>query len=174
MKRTLQLLFAITLAVIITLAFTGCAAEQVQGPAGPQGSAGEQGIQGIQGPEGPQGEPGAQAITGGITLNVPGSGIQRPGSLVAEINHGLTGIELPPQITVGLVTPSGIIMHNEFIFGLQNYLEGIILDTDESFPSISFVVFDVTLETFKIAIMSTEDESTSITIQWWAVPAEAV
>jgi hypothetical protein len=172
MKKITQLLFTLILITLMIFIFTGCSAEQIQGPPGPQGQTGEQGEPGLQGDPGPQGKPGPQAMTGEISLTIPGAGIQLPGSLVVEINHGLLGMELPPRITVGLVTQNGIIMDNDFIRGLQIYLEEIIVGPDESLPSVAFMVFDVTLETFKIVAMSIESESNTIVVQWWAVPTE--
>ena len=172
MKTVGKVLVIFTITAILVLSVAGCSGEQgtagLTGPAGPQG---EQGIQGEQGLTGPQGEPGPQATTGEISLTIPGYGIQAPGSLTIEVSYGLLGIELPPCIYIGLVTQNGIIMDNDFIYGFQTYLKQIIESPGETLPKVSFTVYDVTLETFKIAAMSTEDTATTIVIQWWAIPA---
>ena len=174
MKRLIGLTALILISMMVML--TGCPATEAEvgptGPTGPQGEQGSAGPQGEQGPDGPQGEPGILATTGEIATTVPGAGIQSPGSKTIEVNHGLEGLEEPPFISVGLVTDYGIIIDDDFIFGFQYFLETTISGAD-NIPKIAFAIFDITTESFKLAIMCTEDSSTQITLRWWAMPAIA-
>jgi hypothetical protein len=172
MKKITQLLFTLALITLMILIFTGCTAEQIQGPPGPQGQAGEQGIAGPQGEPGAQGEPAPLATTGEVTFTIPGYGLSSPGNIVIEVSHEIEGVKLPPYISLGIVSEYGIIIGNDFIFGFQNYLERMIAGQDESLPQVAFTVFDITTETFKIAVMCTEQQPTTITIRWWAIPAQ--
>ena len=175
MKRLITALMALLLLFSVTLLSTGCPTEQEQGPIGPQGPSGEQGPigpQGEQGLAGPQGAPGILATTGEVTLTIPGYGLQSPGSKVIEVSHELEGIILPPCITLGLVTEYGIVMDEDFIFGFQNYLEEMIVGEDNSLPKVACAVFDITVQTFNIAAICTEQTATEITLRWWATPAQ--
>ena len=172
MKKIGISLFLVIMVILLMASFPGCTSKQ--GLAGPQGPIGEQGPigpQGEQGPQGPQGEPGSCATSGEISLTIPRYGLQTPGSLVIEVDHGLQGVELPPYIHIGLVTENGIIMESDFIFGMQTYLKQIIATSGDSLPKVAFTVFDTTLESFKIAAMSTEDQITTVIVRWWAIPA---
>ena len=172
MKTIGSALILVIMVILLMVYIPGCTSKQ--GPVGPQGPIGQQGLTGPQGEQGPlglQGEPGAQAASGEISITIPRYGLQTPGSLVIEVDHGLQGIELPPYIHIGLVTENGIIMESDFIFGLQNYLKQIIATSGDSLPKVAFTVFDTTLESFKIAAMSTEDQITTVIVRWWAIPA---
>jgi hypothetical protein len=138
MKTRGKVLVFITIMAVLILSVAGCTGEQ-----GPQGLTGQPGPQGIQGPPGPQGEPGPKAITGEISISIPSAGTVHAGGAVVEVNHGLQGIELPPCITLGLVTSSGILMSAAETYSLHLDLRQLVLDT--GVEPVSFVAFDVTL-----------------------------
>ena len=168
MKTRGKVLVFITIMAILILSVAGCTGEQ--GSQGLTGQPGPQGIQGIQGPPGPQGEPGPKAITGEISLSIPGADTTHAGGAVVEVNHGLQGIELPPCITLGLVTSSGILMSAAETFSLHLDLRQLVLGV--GIEPVSFIAFDVTLETFKIAAVNFQPQANTIVIRWWATPAE--